>query len=462
MFVGRQNELEGLNKQFSSGRFEMTVVYGRRRVGKTTLIKEFGKDKKVIYFLSTNASADMNLKIFSELLFRQFNSGLSDVSFPDFDAAFRYLGDKANDERIILVIDEYPYLAESVEGISSLLQRAIDEYFIKGQLFLILCGSSMSFMETQVLHQKSPLYGRRTSQIRLQPFTFRETLAMLDGMGGEEIAVLYAVTGGVAEYLSFVNKEISLKENLVELFFETRGRLYEEPANLLNQELREPKVYNDILYAIANGSSKNNEIATSVGKQSSAINPYLSNLQELNIITKEESISKYGSRKPIYRITDGMYRFWFRFVRNGMTYIEMGEGVSYYDRKVQPFLSEFMGPVFESIVQEYMLNRSFKSKLPDHVIQQGRFWGTDPRQKKEVEIDYLGITDSGYLLGEAKWTNSPIGESEIKLLKEKAELVPGQHHYYLFSKSGFKGQLQERHPNTALITFSEMIREFLD
>lgn len=462
MFVGRHKELDELNRQFSSNNFELTVVYGRRRVGKTTLIKEFAKEKKVIYFLATNASMEMNLKIFSEQLIRHFDPSLSDLSFPDFGAAFRYLAEKTKNQRMVLVIDEYPYLAESVNGMSSILQRAVDEYFIHGQLFLILCGSSMSFMENQVLHQKSPLYGRRTSQIKLQPFTFQETLEMLDGMDREEIAVLYGVTGGVAEYLSFIKKEITLKENLLDLFFETRGRLYEEPANLLNQELREPKVYNEILFAIANGASRNNEIASSVGKQSSTINPYLNNLQELHIITKEESISKFGSKKPIYRINDGMYRFWFRFVRNGMMYIELDQGGSYYDMKVGPFLSEFMGPVFESIVQEYMFHRSVESKLPDHVIQQGRFWGSDPRRKKEVEIDYLGITDTGYLLGEAKWTKALVGESEINSLKEKAELIPGQHHYYLFSKSGFKNKLSERHPNIELITFTEIVNEFRD
>ena len=462
MFVGRQKELDGLAKQFSSGTFEMTVVYGRRRVGKTTMIKEFLEGKKAIYFLATNASADMNLRIFSEQLIRLVDPSLTDVSFPDFDAAFRYLAEKARNERIILVIDEYPYLAESVDGMSSILQRAIDEYFKQGQLFIILCGSSMSFMENQVLHKKSPLYGRRTSQIKLLPFTFKETLVMLHSMIPEDVAVLYGVTGGVAEYLSFVDPKAPLRENLVELFFDPRGRLYEEPANLLNQELREPKVYNDILFAVANGASRNNEIASAVGKQSATINPYLTNLQELHIITKEESITKFGSKKPVYRISDPMFRFWFRFVRSGMAYIEMGQGTGYYDMKVDPFLSEYMGPVFESIVFEFMFSRSLRSQLPDHIIQQGRFWGSDPHRRKEVEIDYLGITDTGYLLGEAKWTNAQVGEAEYNSLKEKAAMIPGQHHYYLFSKSGFKTKLSEQNPSVALISFAEMVREFRD
>lgn len=461
MFVGRKRELDGLNKQYESGRFEMTIIYGRRRVGKTTLIKEFIKDKNALYFLSANASGDMNLKIFSEQLMQYFDPGLENASFPDFDAAFRYLSRKSEDERMVLVIDEYPYLAESIEGMSSILQRAIDEYFSKGKLFIILCGSSMSFMENQVLNQKSPLYGRRTSQIRLQPFTFQETLYMLDGMDIEEIAVYYGVTGGVAEYLSFIRKDWSLKENLVNLFFDTRGRLYEEPKNLLNQELREPKVYNDVLFAIANGASRNNEISTVVGKQSSLVNPYLNNLQELHIITKESSITEFGSVKSIYRINDAMYRFWFRFVRKGMASIEMGQGSEYYDIKVAPFISEYMRPVFELIVQEYMLLKNRDNKQQEYITEQGRFWGTDPNRKKEVEIDYLGVTESGYLIGEAKWTSEPIGTSEFEKLKEKAEMIPGQHYYFMFSKSGYTESFVRSKSNVKLVSFADMAKDFL-
>ena len=461
MFVGRKRELDGLNRQYDSGKFEMTIIYGRRRVGKTTLMKEFIKDKNAIYFFSTNASGDMNLKIFSEQLTSHFDPGLGNISFTDFDVAFRYLSSKSEDERIVLVIDEYPYLAESMEGMTSILQRAIDEYFSKGKLFIILCGSSMSFMENQVLNQKSPLYGRRTSQIRLQPFSFQETLLMLNGMDPEEIAVYYGVTGGVAEYLSFVRKDCTLKENLVNLFFDTRGRLYEEPKNLLNQELREPKIYNDILFAIANGASRNNEISTVLGKQSSAINPYLNNLQELHIITKESSVTKFGSGKSIYRIKDAMYRFWFRFVQNGMASIEMGQGSGYYDIKVAPFISEYMGPVFELIVQEYMHLKNRVNDLPDFITEQGRFWGTDSQRRKEVEIDYVGITESAYLIGEAKWTSEPIGRSEFEKLKEKAELIPGQHSYFMFSKSGYTKSFYEKHHSVKLVSFSGMVKDFL-
>lgn len=437
MFIGREKELRWLEEQYTSDKFEMSILYGRRRIGKTRLIKEFIKDKKAIYFLATNGTEKLNLQLFSEYLFNILSPSLTTAQFPDFHSAFKYLGEQAKNERIVLVIDEYPYLAESVKGVSSILQRVIDEYFINTKLFIILCGSSMSFMEKQVLGQKSPLYGRRTSQMKLFPFSFEEVLDFFPNSSNEEAAIYYGVTGGVAEYLTFINPDDTLDNNLIHLFFETRGRLYEEPQNLLNQELREPKIYNEILLSIASGSSKNNEIATTIGKRSSDITPYLNNLQELMIVEKVESISEFGSKKPIYRVRDFMYRFWFKFVKTGQAMIEMDEGKTYYYEKVKPYINEYMGLVFEQIVFEYMNKKNKTFKIDDKIIQQGIFFGTDKYKKKEVEIDYLGISSNKYYLGEVKWRNEKVKSKLLLSLLDKSTIIPKKHQYLLFSKSGF-------------------------
>ncbi|MGK0554079.1 ATP-binding protein [Macrococcus capreoli] len=456
MFIGREKELRWLEEQYNSSKFEMSIIYGRRRIGKTRLIKEFIKDKKAIYFLATDSSEKLNLQLFSEYLFEVLNPGLNAAQFSDFHSAFKYLGEQAKEERIILVIDEYPYLAESVNGISSILQRVIDEYFVDTQLFIILCGSSMSFMEKQVLGQKSPLYGRRTSQMKLHSFTFREVLSYFPDLSNEEVAIYYGVTGGVAEYLTFIDVNQSLDDNLIKLFFESRGRLYEEPQNLLNQELRDPKIYNEILLAIAKGASKNNEIATAIGKRSSDITPYLVNLQELMIVEKIESVTEYGSKKPIYRVKDFMYRFWFKFVKFGQAMIELEEGKSYYNEKVKPYINEYMGLVFEQIVFEYMNERNSKLKFDDKIIKQGIFFGTDKQKRKEVEIDYLGISSNKYYLGEAKWRNEKIKPKILLSLIDKGSIIPDPHQYLLFSKSGFvESEIFEQY-DAECISFNEI------
>lgn len=459
MFVGRENELKHLNEEYSSDEFKMSIIYGRRRVGKTTLIKEFVKNKEYIYFLATNSSEQVNLRILSELIGNYFE--IDGLNFVDFDSAFKFISSQALNKKVVFIIDEYPYLAESVLGISSILQRAIDEYFKNSKVYIILCGSSMSFMEKQVLNSKSPLYGRRTSQLKINPFNFQETLLMLKGVNYEDIAIYYGISGGVAEYLKYIDKEKSLDENLINLFFDKMGRLYEEPTNLLNQELRELKMYNDIIYAIANGKTKNNEIATYVSKTSSEINPYITNLIDLRIVEKKKSIGSYGSKKPIYVLKDSMYRFWYRFVRDGLSYIEMFEGEIYYKNMVKPYINEFMGHIFEEIVLEFMSNMNFKNKLDDFIIEAGSFWGTNPFIKKEVELDYFAIGKKFLHIGEAKWKNEKIKEDTYINLNEKVSYIPGSKKLYIFSKSGFTKNQVFNKDNVNTYSLNDMVKELL-
>ena len=251
MFVGRQRELNKLESMYSSAQFELAVFYGRRRVGKTTLINEFCRDKETIFFVASEATGQENLKQFSKAVFQTVNPNAPSPSFSSYDELLTYIDGICMERRLILVIDEYPYLASSYKAISSLLQAHIDHSWQNSQLFLILCGSSMSFMEHQVLGYQSPLYGRRTAQFKIHPFTFFETRAMCPSFSSEEQAILYGITGGIPEYISRISSKLTLDENIVELFFTESGRLYEEPSNLLKQELRDPSTYNSVIGAIA-------------------------------------------------------------------------------------------------------------------------------------------------------------------------------------------------------------------
>jgi AAA+ ATPase superfamily predicted ATPase len=203
--------------------------------------------------------------------------------------------------------------------------------------------------------------------------------------------------------MSFIDPERSVDENIIRLYFEHRGRLYEEPHNLLNQELRDPRIYNDILSAIAGGASRNNEIATKVQLSSANLNAYLKTLAELHIISKSLPVGKQGSSKPIYTIEDQMYRFWYRFMHPYQRYIELNRGAEIYQNEVKTHLPAFMGPVFEKIVREYMQLPAVCQHLPETFYEEDRWWGTDSGARQEVEIDYVGLAKRTTVLGEAKW-----------------------------------------------------------
>ena len=278
MFYCREQELNKLNKRYNDGKFECVVIYGRRRVGKTALINEFCKDKPAIMFSALNSTSSENLEALSKSIYQYKDpesTGETAPIYPDYDAALQEITKLAESERLIFVIDEYPYLAKAEKSISSRLQHIIDHIWQQGKLFVILCGSSMSFMEYQVLGYESPLYGRRTAQFKIQALTYKEIVAFNPELTAEQQSLIYGITGGIPHYINKLNVTDSIDAALLENLFDSSGYLFEEPENLLKQELREPAVYNSIITAIAGGASRANEISTKVGIESAKCAKYI-------------------------------------------------------------------------------------------------------------------------------------------------------------------------------------------
>lgn len=459
MFYGREKELKKLNVMYSSNKFEFAVFYGRRRVGKTTLIREFCKGKKSIYFVAREASGEVNLKNFSNDVFGSTERNkMGNIYFPDWEKAFEYIGNISKEERLILVIDEYPYLAENLPSISSIIQAHIDMKLKDGKLFLILCGSSMSFMEYQVLGYKSPLFGRRTAQFRVKPFNYFQSTLFLEGYEKEDKAVFYSITGGIPEYLSKINKNLSLKENIIALYLNDSGALYEEPTNLLKQELREPATYNGIIDSIAAGASKLSEIASKNSMESNKCAKYLSSLISLGIVKKEIPITEIISKKSIYLLEDQMFRFWYRFVFPNMSLIVSNFGEEVYDTKIELQLNSFMGLTFEEICKQYMYE-NVKS-APFFFGNIGRWWGNNPKLKRQEEIDLMAFEGDNAIFGECKWTNSLVDTNVLNDIVKQSEMFHYNHiYFYIFAKMGFTDQCIEKAKNMGnvnLICFQDM------
>ena len=460
MFIGRQKELERLNKLYQAGEFEFVVIYGRRRVGKTALVNEFVKDKDAIFFTGVETNDKQNLENFSKCVLEHGMGITADTTFASFQTALEYVFLLAENKRMVLVMDEYPYVARASQSLASTLQLLIDKYKDRSKLFLILCGSSMSYMEDHVLAYKAPLYGRRTAQFKIQPFDFFETCEYFLKFSDMDKALAYGIVGGTPQYLLMLNDGLSIEENIKNTHLNPNSSIYEEPNNLLKQEVREPAIYNAIISAIASGASKLSEIAGKIGEDTSVCAMYIKNLITLGIVKKEMPYGEDSTRKTIYSVADNMFRFWYRFVPGNASVISRGAANLAY-RRIDPVLSDYMGAVFEEICKQYLWKLLLERKCAVDFTDIGRWWGTNPRTRQQVEIDIMGEEDKDTaLFAECKWRNEKVDMEVLETLVERSKLFHYQKkHYYLFSKSGFTKGCQERAAelgNVTLVSYGEM------
>jgi AAA+ ATPase superfamily predicted ATPase len=448
MFFGRKKELAELERLYKTKTFQFVIIYGRRRVGKSTLITQFAQNKEAVYFTAIESDSKRNLELFSHMVMK-LRGVQSEATFSSWDKAFDEVANLSK-KPLVLIIDEYPYLAQAEKSISSILQHYCDTVFSKIPLMIILSGSSMSFMENQVLGYQSPLYGRRSAQMKIEPFGYLEAAAFVPRYTLEQKALTYGITGGIPKYLELFDDSLSIKNNIIKNFLSPAGYLYEEPANLLKQELREPIKYNMIIEAVARGATRMNEISSKTGLDSSAVSNYLHSLISLGIMKKETAVTEENNkRKTLYRLADTMFVFWYRYVMGNEFSIVTGDSESLYDNEIENELNNFMGSIFEKMCAEYLglLNVSTrKEKLPFKLRQLGRWWGSNPLTKTEEEIDLVGINEknSSALFCECKYRNLLTDSSVLNALIKKAELWRGykHKHFMLFSKSGFNRELQ--------------------
>lgn len=460
MFIGREHELNTLNKLYNSDKFEFAVIYGRRRVGKTALISEFTKDKDTIFFTGVETNAKQNLDNFSRCIM-EYNTGIaSGASYNSFQMALEYVFELAKTKRIVLVIDEYPYVARASKSLASTLQLLIDKNKDASKLFLILCGSSMSYMEDHVLAYKAPLYGRRTAQFKINPFEFLEACRYFENFSDEDKALAYGIVGGTPQYLMQLDDKLSIEGNIKNTHLNPSSSIFEEPTNLLKHEVREPAIYNAVITAIATGSSKMNEISNKIDEDTSVCATYIKNLITLGIVKKESPYGKKSTRKTIYSIEDNMFHFWYRFVPENTSIISRGAVDLAYSR-IAPELSSYMGSVFEDICKQYLWKLLLEGKCAVNFTDLGRWWGANPKTKSQEEIDIMGTDKDTALFAECKWTNEKVDLGVLETLVERSTLFNYKRtHFYLFAKAGFtKGCIDRANEmgNVTLVTYEDML-----
>ncbi|MFW6304887.1 MAG: ATP-binding protein [Candidatus Saliniplasma sp.] len=448
-FVNRSEELDSLEKRYSSDNFEFVVLYGRRRVGKTELIKKFSKDRPHIYFLSPQDTELMQINKFLKKISDHFDEVKPDIN--SWDACVDYLKSKLEEEKIIFSIDEFPYLVQNNRAILSYLQGMIDD--IKSESMLIICGSSISVMESDVMGHKSPLFGRRTGQIDLQPFDFSTSLKSIR-YPFEEAVRSYSVTGGTPMYLLNFDYSRPLKDNIKDKILDKTSFMYEEPSFLLRTELRNPNRYLSILEALANGHTKPNSISNATGIDPGPLSKYLKTLRKLRLIEREIPVTaeQKRSKRSIYKIKDNFFRFWFQFIEPKKSWIEEAPKKVLTD-DILPTLDIYTSKIFEDICMEYIWKNYDYHKV-------GRWWF----KEDEIDIVALNERENKILLGECRWSKNKVGFGLLKDLKEKAKEVRWKNgerdeDFFLFSRSGFTKNLKEEVSDSKdihLVTLQDM------
>ncbi len=441
-FIDREAELEFLEERYSQTKHQLIIIYGRRRVGKTELIKEFNKNKSSVYFLAERGSIAVNLEIFSERIAGAL--GQEGISFKGWKEAFEYL--KKQNKQWVVTIDEFPYLIQSDNTIPSKFQTIVDEVLKGSGIFLVLCGSSISMMEDEVLAYKSPLYGRRTGQWQLNPMPFQYARLFFPNYDIERQIEAYAVGGGIPLYLQEFDDTENIKRNIRKGIFSKGSILYEEPKFVLNQEFNDAKVYFAIFEALSNGKTTVKELSDNAGVDSRNLNKYLNTLIRLHYVSKNYPLfSEKNKKKVRYAIKDNFFDFWFRFVNPNFSDLEMGD-VDKVEKKMSSQFNAFVGRKFEQVVEEVLIQLNRTNRLAFNFDRIANFWDS-ARDGKAVEIDRIAVNvkEKKLLVVECKWEENVSAEQLLAATQEKVKSIPlfenYQVSYALFAKS-FKRKLK--------------------
>lgn len=466
--IGREYELECLNELYNSNKFEFLVLYGRRRIGKTTLLTEFAKKHDCLYFLSQEKNTTLNLSEFAKLTKDYFDMDYIPQA-EDWNQMINILTeriefklDKNPNEKVCIIIDEFPFIAKEYPTIKSILQHTIDHKWQHKNVMLVLCGSSVSFMVNEVLGYSSPLYGRRTANIELKPLNYLEASKFFPNFSNIDKITAYTILGGIPYYLQIFDDKLSLKENISKYIFDSSSVLREEPMLLLKQEFREPTIYNSIIEAIATGSSKFNEISQKINEETSKCASYMKNLQEVRIVDK---IIPYGenanSKKSIYTLSDPFFRFWYKYVFSNSSTLSVLGPKSYTDTIINS-ISSVLGSSFEDVCTQYLVLQARSGKLPFIPNGMGKWWGNNPKKKSQDDVDIMGIKDNQGLFCECKFRNEKFDLSEFNDLICASEIFQNitDKYYYIFVKSGYTQAVidESKKYNVKLLTIDDLFK----
>ena len=449
IFIGRKKELKLLEELYNSQKFEMLILRGRIKVGKSYLLNHFSKkyQNNTVFFTADKSAEKSNVKGFCEELNNVLKFGTFLNSFETWKDVFSFFKDIELKQRLVIIIDEFTYLHSSNPAFDSILQNAIDRVLKQKNVFLILCGSEVSTIEDIIDDSTKPLYGRKTAELKLEPFSYLEAKEFFPKYSNEEALTVYSILGGTPLYLSLFDDSLSIRENIIKNCLSTTGYLFNEVENLLRMELKETSFYKNIMLAINSGASNLNTIRDKVGEDSAKISKYISVLINLGYIKKEIPCGeKDRIRNTLYSISDNYFAFYFAFIFKHRNILNgfISPEIFYEKEMTNEKLNAFIGKRFEDICKAYLKQQFYLGKMPFYPQEIGRWWGNNPILKKQEEIDILALDDENAIICECKYTNEKFDLKQLKDLEQSALCINKENKsFIIFSKSGVTTKVEE-------------------
>ncbi len=465
MLRNRERELGYLDTRYASGRAELAVLYGRRRVGKTTLVYHWVQDKPHLFFFATQDDNATLLRRFSQQVRQAVGESPAPAfTYPDWETALRALVPLARERRFVVVIDEFPRLVAAHPPIASYLQMAWDLELQHTQVFLVLTGSLLSVMRQQALAPDAPLYLRHTWPFELQPLTVADLRAFFPAYTPDELVETYAVLGGMPYYLISVDPAVDLLTNVRRAILEPTGPLFNEIPLQLHLEMRglDLPLYLRVLQAIAQGMHTRTEIVQAAALQDKNLSHYLLTLQEMGLVAAQQPLARSGGERhwARYHLRDPFLRFWQRFVAPHQAELEIGHGQEALWHEIRLQMPQVVAPIWEQVARWHLLRCAGQGGLPS-VVEVGSWWS------RQAQIDVVGVDrrSRSVVLGEARWRQEPFARRDLDRLVER-----GQHwlagsdarwdvHYAVYARSLAPGlvALAEQERNVHLFTPAEVV-----
>lgn len=454
MFLGRKKEINILEMKYNSNKKEFGVIYGRRRIGKSSILTNFLKDKNCIFFQAKKDNAFGNLKSFSYELNKKYDLPLSFV-YSSWEEALDTIIQKEKNTKIILAIDEYPYIVAQDGSYPSILQNFIDK--APDNIFLILSGSDISFLKDEILSHSAPLYKRITFSMEVKKMDFEEACLFLDGLNNDDKSKYLSLFGSYPYYLSAINKSKTFDENVKDLIFNEYAPFFNLPDQLLSNSTKIQDVYNSILLSIATKHTSIKDISDDIHEEQAKVAKYINTLLSSEIIERLEMFQ--GNKKNnYYAIKDSLLKFWYVFIFNNMERIKINNEIVFNCCKEKIHL--FISHEFENVCHLYMELLNKKGLLNDLYPMPKNYKVEKSKLNRSIEIDGLAQNNNNLLVIDCKYRNCLYTNKMYNHLKESVSVFPDKltKYYYIFSKNGFESTFVKE-KNVYLYTLDQMFEK---